>query len=225
MVQCSWHDTPPAFSVNLTDRPGHTLLPELEARFCKSAHRSAARRQHHSKKWLCPNPLVLQPCSRDLKHPSCQVEIFIFQYGIVVPLGDAWNVQPRYESSRVRKGLFGFVGFGLAAAILSACGNVTANHPTKDGVVVGRLMISPPMGAIVPTRGTVTFERRGSPHTDVMIDVGDSGRFVAQVPPGIWVVTGRSPKFGNGQYKCESDDAVTVYGKHRVSISVWCVEK
>src|ERR1039458_5076836 len=62
MVQCSRHDTPPAFSVNLTDRPGHPLSLELKARECKSAHRSAARRQHHSKTWSCPNPLGMQPC-------------------------------------------------------------------------------------------------------------------------------------------------------------------
>ena len=125
----------------------------------------------------------------------------------------------------MRKGLFAFVGFGLAAAILSACGNPTASHPTKDGVVVVRLMISPPMGAIYSTSGTVTFEKRGSPNTDEIVDVGDSGRVVAQVPPGIWIVTGRSPKFGNGQYKCQSNGAVSVSSKHRVSVSVWCVEK
>ena len=30
MDQCSWHDTPPAFSVNLTDRLGHDLGIELK---------------------------------------------------------------------------------------------------------------------------------------------------------------------------------------------------
>jgi hypothetical protein len=30
MNQCSWHDTPPAISVVLTDRPGHALELELE---------------------------------------------------------------------------------------------------------------------------------------------------------------------------------------------------
>ena len=34
MDQCSWHDTPPAFSVDLTNRLGHTLLLELNARIC-----------------------------------------------------------------------------------------------------------------------------------------------------------------------------------------------
>ena len=32
MDQCSWHDTPPAISVNLTDRLGHDLTLELKAR-------------------------------------------------------------------------------------------------------------------------------------------------------------------------------------------------
>ncbi len=32
MEQCSWHDTPPAFSVNLTDWLGHDLFLELKAR-------------------------------------------------------------------------------------------------------------------------------------------------------------------------------------------------
>ena len=32
MDQCSWHDTPPAFSVNLTDWLGHDLEIELDAR-------------------------------------------------------------------------------------------------------------------------------------------------------------------------------------------------
>gem|GEM_PF-4247405 len=31
MDQCSWHDTPPAFSVDLTNRSGHALRLELLA--------------------------------------------------------------------------------------------------------------------------------------------------------------------------------------------------
>lgn len=31
MAQCSWHDNPPAFSVNVIDRRGHDLLLELKA--------------------------------------------------------------------------------------------------------------------------------------------------------------------------------------------------
>jgi hypothetical protein len=31
MDQCSWHDTPPAFSADLTNRSGHALRLELVA--------------------------------------------------------------------------------------------------------------------------------------------------------------------------------------------------
>jgi hypothetical protein len=37
MDQCSWHDTPSAIPVNLTDRPGYALALELNARVAYSA--------------------------------------------------------------------------------------------------------------------------------------------------------------------------------------------
>ena len=43
MDQCSWHDTPPALSVNLTDWLGHDLGIELKVQGPTSTHQSVAR--------------------------------------------------------------------------------------------------------------------------------------------------------------------------------------
>jgi hypothetical protein len=110
----------------------------------------------------------------------------------------------------------------LAAVLLSSCGNAPA---AKDGAVDGHLVISPPMGSIHPTNGTVTLVKKGLAHTDVTVNVGDSGRFAARVAPGSWTVTGRSPTFGDGQYVCLSGGPIVVTSNHRVSVSVTCEEK
>jgi hypothetical protein len=81
------------------------------------------------------------------------------------------------------------------------------------------------MGSIVPTNGTVTFEMQGSPHSDVTINVGDTGRFDELVQAGTWEISGRSPKFGDGQYVCVSGGPTVVTAKHRVTVSVECLEK
>jgi len=122
----------------------------------------------------------------------------------------------------VRRCLIGFVGLCLTAALLSACGNASA---TKDGAVVGHLVISPPMGSIHSTNGTVTFVQKGSVHANVTVNVGDSGRFAVRVAPGSWTVTGRSPTFGDGQYVCVSGGPIAVTSKDRVSVTVTCEEK
>jgi hypothetical protein len=117
-------------------------------------------------------------------------------------------------------------GIVLTAAALSACGTTPA---AQTGTVVGILTISPPMGADYPTGGTVTIAKQGAPHTSVIVSVGASGHFQAQVPPGTWVVTGRTPKYGDNKYVCRllnSDtNAVNVAVGHQVSVTVWCPER
>jgi len=81
------------------------------------------------------------------------------------------------------------------------------------------------MGAIHQTNGTVTLERNASAHTNVTVNVGDSGRFAVRVAPGSWTVTGRSPTFGGGQYVCVTGGSVVVTSNHRVSVTVTCEEK
>lgn len=134
----------------------------------------------------------------------------------------------RGGTAYARKNLCALVELGLAAAILSGCGITLVtrtSHPARKGEVVGRFMISPPMGPNYPTSGTITLEALGSPHPSVTIQVGASGRYSTQVPPGTWVVTGRSPKYGNGLYVCGSAGPVTVVANHRVSVLVECAEK
>lgn len=127
------------------------------------------------------------------------------------------------ESPNVRRSFIAFVGICSAALIFSACNSPTA----KDGygVVVGHLLISPPMGSIVPTDGSITFHKQGSPHSSTTFNVGSSGRFTLDLSPGLWVVTGRSPKFGDSQYVCVTTHPVDVTANHRQSISVECIEK
>jgi hypothetical protein len=139
-------------------------------------------------------------------------------------------VTPILKSSdlrKVKRSFIAFVGICSAALIFSACGNATVNHSMKDGhgVVVGRLLISPPMGSIVPTSGTVTFGKQGPAHSSTTFNVGSSGRFMLDLSPGLWIVTGRSPKFGDSQGVCVTSHPVDVTANHRLSISVECLEK
>jgi hypothetical protein len=126
----------------------------------------------------------------------------------------------------VKRSRVAFVGICLAALIFSACDNPTATPSVKDGygVVVGRLLISPPMGSIVPTDGSITFHKQGSPHSSTTFNVGSSGRFTLDLSPGLWVVTGRSPKFGDSKGVCVTTHPVDVTANHRQSISVECLE-
>jgi hypothetical protein len=49
MVQCSQHDTPPAFCVDLINRLGRPTVASAERSEMPNAHQSVARRQHHQK--------------------------------------------------------------------------------------------------------------------------------------------------------------------------------
>jgi|GEM_PF-3607466 len=83
------------------------------------------------------------------------------------------------------------------------------------------------MGADFPTGGTITLAMQGAPHTSVTIRVGASGHFRTSVPPGNWIVTGRTPKYGDNMGVCREFNSysVNVTVNHLASVTVWCTEK
>lgn len=99
----------------------------------------------------------------------------------------------------------------------------SSRTPVAQRRLSGVLMISPPMTRSFATSGTVVLAGPASRR----IAVGADGRFEATVPPGEYVVTGRSPLYGGGSYTCITTNAKTlaVPAGKSVSTEVWCLEK
>jgi len=112
----------------------------------------------------------------------------------------------------------------LAASLLAACGvtpQQSVSHPPKTGTVVGNFVLSVGLSVSRPTGGTLTFTDQSEHRSAVRIAVGDSGQFTAHIVPGIWIVAGDSPHFGNG---CGGQTVRVTAGK-RTGTTVYCVGK
>ena len=116
--------------------------------------------------------------------------------------------------------------------LLLVAGCTSSNHngiprPTTSvaltGQLAGVLLISSPMRTTYPTSGSA--ELVGPVRRQLAI--GSDGRFVAEVPPGQYRVTGHSPPYGNGAYDCivSSGRSVQVSRGQTTQIEVVCLEK
>ena len=84
----------------------------------------------------------------------------------------------------------------VIALLLAACFRST--HAT--GVISGHLlMVGGPANARIPVEGMVSVDG-----TDFTVAVGSDGSFSVQVPPGLYRLTGTSPKYGGGAGHCEA---------------------
>jgi len=114
----------------------------------------------------------------------------------------------------------------LAAAALSACTSTPAKP--QLGKVNGSLTLGVGLVAL-PTRGTVTFEPSVNGTGIVMsspevVYVSASGQFKTALAPGLWVATGRSPKFGSGKYLC-GPTTFRIHAGETNKVTVWCSGK
>ena len=131
-------------------------------------------------------------------------------------------------------------GYALAALVLAGCATASAQPTTAKGHpatghLTGRFFMEG--GAISlngqqpgdrPIPGTVTFTAAG--HRTVTIEVGPSGRFSKQLPPGTYQVSGRSPYIEtvNGPGKpqelpCAQLSSATVTAGHTTTITLTCI--
>jgi len=112
----------------------------------------------------------------------------------------------------------------LVVGVLSAVLTLISSSPHYDEAVLGQLLISggPAPGTPRPSDGEVTA--RSASGQLFSLSVPSSGRFTLQLPAGKYSLTGSSPQFGNGHYKCIALRTVTVSKGKTSHENVYCPE-
>lgn len=113
----------------------------------------------------------------------------------------------------------------LIVGALSVVLILKSNNPHYESAVTGQLLISggPAPGTPRPSDGEV--KARNASGQSFSISVPSSGRFTLQLPSGKYSLTGSSPQFGNGQYKCFALRTVTVLKGKSIHEDVLCPVK
>jgi hypothetical protein len=112
----------------------------------------------------------------------------------------------------------------LIVGALSVVFTLHSSTPRYDAAVKGQLLISggPSPGTPRPSDGEVTA--RNASGQSLSISVPSTGKFTLQLPAGKYSLTGSSPQFGNGQYKCFALRTVTVLEGKSIHEDVFCPE-
>jgi hypothetical protein len=119
---------------------------------------------------------------------------------------------------------------GLPLAVLCLTGFTVAcagPQPVLSGVVPAQGILTghlyavggPAPGTRRPWPGTVTLTGAGM-HRDIKVDAG--GGYSAWVPPGTYVVAGRSPLYQDGAAACQAAGPATVTSGHRTEADALC---
>jgi hypothetical protein len=112
----------------------------------------------------------------------------------------------------------------LFVVALSVVLALQSNTSHFDAAVKGQLLISggPPPGTPRPSDGEVTAKNASGQAYSV--SVPSTGKFTLQLPAGTYSLTGSSPHFGDGQYKCFAQRTVIVLRDKSVHEDVFCPE-
>ena len=99
-----------------------------------------------------------------------------------------------------------------------------ASTPRYHASVNGQLLISggPSPGTPRPSDGEVTA--RNASGQSFVVSVPATGKFTLQLPAGTYSLTGSSPQFGEGQYKCFAQRVVMVSKGKSIHEDVFCPE-
>jgi hypothetical protein len=102
--------------------------------------------------------------------------------------------------------VLGLVLVGAMSVVLT----LQANTPQYLSSIKGQLLISggPAPGTPRPSEGEVTARNAGG--LSFAVSVPLTGRFTLQLPAGTYSLTGSSPQFAGGHYKCLAQRKVTV---------------
>jgi hypothetical protein len=100
-----------------------------------------------------------------------------------------------------------------------------SSTPQYDAVIEGHLLISggPAPGSPRPSDGEITATKNENGKS-YSVSVPSTGEFTLQLPAGRYSLTGSSPQFGNGQYKCFAARTVTVFKGETIHEDVFCSE-
>lgn len=113
----------------------------------------------------------------------------------------------------------------VPTTVATCKGGISGASADRPAELRGALLIAGPFRGYQPTSGTVTIASLPS-RTTCQVQVGRDGRFVAQLAPGTYAVSGRSPMFGYGRYPCGASRPVVVRRGDSVSpTNVFCNER
>ena len=107
---------------------------------------------------------------------------------------------------------------GAAQCVLGVSGSA-AQRPTGISGTL-RMIGGPPPGINRAVAGTVTITSVSG--SQCSVEIGASGSFDVMVPVGRYTVTGRSPRFGNGNYECSAGRTISVTSAGSTSVTVVC---
>lgn len=112
----------------------------------------------------------------------------------------------------------------LVVGALSVAITIQSSNSHYDAAVKGQLLISggPPPGTPRPTNGEVTATNTSG--ESFAVSVPSTGRFTLKLPAGKYSLTGSSPEFGNGKYRCSALKRVTVFKDQSIHEVVYCPE-
>jgi hypothetical protein len=100
-----------------------------------------------------------------------------------------------------------------------------SSTPHYNNAVTGQLLITggPAPGTPRPSDGQVTA--RSVAGGSFSTSVPSSGKFILRLPAGNYILSGSSPQFGNGQYRCFAPRTVTILKDKAIQQDVFCSEK
>jgi hypothetical protein len=113
----------------------------------------------------------------------------------------------------------------VVAVVTTSCssGSMPKPSPTPStGTVKGALLLE--AGLSIVARGVPGVISFAGP-SSVTVKTDRTGRWSADIAPGTYTVTARSPKFNNGHADCAARNPVTVVRVAVTTIQVLCVGK
>ena len=112
----------------------------------------------------------------------------------------------------------------LLVSALSVALTLQSSTARYHSAVAGQLLITggPAPGTPRPSNGEVTAKNASGQAFST--SVPSSGKFTLRLPAGRYALTGSSPQFGNGQYKCFALSSVTVPKDKSIHKDVYCSE-
>jgi hypothetical protein len=157
--------------------------------------------------------------AKDDGRQLCDAEAF---RKVIVDQTDGQRGRYWCEDDRVRAASALRVVVAVVVLFPVSCSSGSPPVPTEDlsgGLISGRLLVvGGPNNARFPVKGVVTVEGSGR----APIPVGSRGRYSIVVPPGRYVLSGRSPNYNDGKGRCEAASPVTVRNGAEISVDVLC---
>ena len=113
----------------------------------------------------------------------------------------------------------------LVVGALTAIVALWARTPHYHASVGGQLLITggPAPGKPRPSEGEVTATNPNGQTFTAFAPA--TGMFTLHLPAGTYSLTGSSPQFGSGKYKCMAQQEITIFNGMSTHANVFCPEK